>query len=57
MNAPQDDFDSVKKRLGAIGQEHVLSFWPALSDRERAPLLADIGHASGFFWTEGVFSD
>ena len=43
MNASQDDFDSVKKSLGSIGQEHVLSFWPALSDRERASLLADIG--------------
>lgn len=40
-------FDTVRRRLGEVGQEHVLRYWPELSEAEQGSLceqLASIDH-------------
>ena len=36
------DVDDLRKRLAAVGQEHVLKFWPELNDAGRARLAAQV---------------
>ncbi|GIX98751.1 UDP-N-acetylhexosamine pyrophosphorylase, partial [Caerostris extrusa] len=42
MKMPSADFEDMRKELAAHGQEHVLKFWPRLTNEQKALLAADV---------------
>lgn len=42
MNATQPDEQSIRRRLQAVGQEHLLTFYPTLAPPQQRSLLAQI---------------